>query len=80
MVGAGIFPKDIAIVDRSREVVNGSIVVAVVGNSFTLKTYRQRKGRIILEAANPAFPDTDVTNDESFDVWGVVAHVLRTHL
>jgi DNA polymerase V len=79
MIGCGIHPRDIAIVDRSREVVNGSVVVAMVGDSFTLKTYRQRNERIILEAANPAFSDIDVTGDESFEIWGVLQHVIRDH-
>jgi DNA polymerase V len=79
MTGAGIFPKDIAVVRRDRTAENGSIVVAVVGDAFTLKTYRQRNGRTILEAANPAFPDIDVTGDESFEVWGCVSAVIRDH-
>jgi DNA polymerase V len=77
MTGAGIFPKDIAVVRRDLTPTNGSIVVAVVGDGFTMKTYRQRNGRTILEAANPAFSDIDVTGDETFEIWGVVSHSIR---
>lgn len=77
MTGAGIFPGDIAVVNRARTPVNGSIVVAVVGESFTLKRLSQKNGRTILQAENPAFPDIDVTEDESFEIWGVVAHSIR---
>jgi DNA polymerase V len=79
MTGCGIYPKDIAVVRRDLTPTNGSVVVAVVGDSFTLKTYRQRNARTILEAANPAFTDIDVTGDDSFEVWGCVAHVIRDH-
>jgi DNA polymerase V len=79
MTGAGIFPKDIAIVRRDLTPTNGSIVVAVVGDGFTMKTYRQRNGRTILEAANPAFADIDVTGDETFEIFGLVSAVIRDH-
>jgi DNA polymerase V len=79
MTGAGIFPKDIAVVRRDLTPTNGSVVVAVVGDGFTMKTYRQRNGRTNLEAANPAFSDIDVTGDETFEGWGCVAHVIRDH-
>jgi DNA polymerase V len=41
MTGAGIFPGDIAVVDRAKEPVNGSIVLALLDGSFTVKRYRR---------------------------------------
>ena len=40
MTGAGIFPGDIAVVDRAREPVNGSIVLALLDGTFTVNLYR----------------------------------------
>ena len=44
MTGAGIFPGDIAVVDRAREPVNGNVVLALLDGAFTVKRYRI-KGR-----------------------------------
>ncbi len=77
MTGVGIFPQDIAVVRRDRTPASGDIVIAVVGQEFTMKTFRARNGRTILEAANPAYPDIDVTDDESFEIWGCVSSVIR---
>jgi DNA polymerase V len=79
MTGCGIFPKDIAVVRRDLTPTYGSVVVAISQCGFTLKTFRQRNGRIILEAANPAYPDIDTTGDDSFEIWGVVQHVIHDH-
>jgi DNA polymerase V len=35
MTGAGIFPGDIAVVDRAREPVNGCVVLALLDGAFT---------------------------------------------
>jgi hypothetical protein len=49
MTGAGIFPGDIAVVDRARAPVNGSIVLALVDGAFTVKRYRIRDGAVVLQ-------------------------------
>lgn len=77
MTGAGIFPNDIAIVNKARVPVNGSIVVAILDGEFTLKRYRARDGSITLQAENPAFPDIQITEGRDFEVWGVVTHSIR---
>ena len=77
MTGAGIFPNDIAIVNRARNPVNGSIVVAIVDGEFTLKRYRLKNGQITLQAENPAFPDIEITEGMDFEIWGVVTNSIR---
>ncbi len=77
MTGAGIFPGDVAVVDRAREPVNGSIVLALVDGAFTVKRYRKKRGAIWLQAENPAFADTAVTASSSFEVWGVITRSIR---
>jgi DNA polymerase V len=77
MIGAGIFPNDIAVVDRSRTVKDRSIVLALVDGGFTLKRYRRRQGRVWLEAENPNYAPTEITEGMSFEVWGVVTKAIR---
>ncbi len=75
----GMLPGDIAVVDRSRSAVSGSIVLGLVGGEFTIKTYRLKAGgTVVLEAANPDFPPIVITEDLAFEVWGVVSGIIRT--
>ena len=78
MNGRGLYPGDIAVVDRSRQPVSGCIVLGLVGGEFTIKTYRVKVGGILLEAANPDFPAIAITEASAFEVWGVVTGIIRT--
>lgn len=77
MIGIGLFAGDIAIVNRAKTAVDRSIVVALVDGNFTLKRFRRRGGRIWLHPENPAYPDIEITEDMSFDIWGVITHSIR---
>jgi DNA polymerase V len=77
MTGAGIFPGDIAVVDRAREPVNGSIVLALLDGAFTVKRYRIKDGAVVLQAENPAFADIRVSDGQMFEVWGVITRSIR---
>src|SRR5216683_951162 len=68
MTGAGIFPGDIAVVDRAREPVNGSIILALLDGAFIVKRYRVRDGAVWLQAENPAFADMPLSDGQSFEV------------
>src|SRR5271155_646343 len=48
MTGAGLFPGDIAVVDRSVEPTPGCIVLALLDGEFTVKRYRRRGDVITL--------------------------------
>ena len=74
----GLLPGDIAVVDRSRSAVSGSIVLGLVGGKFTIKTYPLRASGVVLEAANPDFPPIVITEASAFEVWGVVTGIVRT--
>ena len=77
MTGAGIFPGDIAVVDRAREPVNGNIVLALLDGAFTIKRYRIKNNTVWLQAENPAFADMQITGEQNFEVWGVVTRSIR---
>jgi DNA polymerase V len=77
MTGAGLFPGDIAVIDRSVTPTPGCIVLALLDGEFTIKRYRPRDETILLQAENPAFLDIEVTADRAFEVWGVVTRSIR---
>lgn len=74
---AGILDGDIAVVDRALTPVSGKIVVAVVDGDFCIKRLIYRDGRCFLQSANPTFPEIEVSECSSNQVWGVVAHVIH---
>ena len=77
MKGIGIYPNDIAVVNRAREVTNGCIVMARVDDGFTIKRYRKDKDGIRLEATNLNYPDIQITENTDWEIWGVVTHSIR---
>jgi DNA polymerase V len=77
MTGAGLFPGDIAVVDRSLEPRTGCIVLALIDGEFTLKRHQLKAGRIVLQAENQAFRDIIISEDATFEVWGVVTRSIR---
>ena len=77
MTGAGLFPGDIAIVDRSVEPTNGCIVVALLDGEFTVKRYHRQAHGVLLRAENPAYADIAVGEGRAFEVWGVVTKSIR---
>lgn len=77
MIGAGIHPGDILVVDRSLEAVDKRVVIAVVNGELTVKRLRITPGRIVLAAENPAYSPMEINPDMSFDIWGVVTNVIH---
>lgn len=79
MTGAGIFPGDIAIVDRALNAADGNVILGILAGEFTIKRYRSRGGKVWLESANPTYRPIALTEDSQFEVWGVVRHTIRHH-
>jgi DNA polymerase V len=77
MVEAGIFDKDILVVDRAIKPRHNHIVVAIVDGDFTVKQYYQRAGRVKLKAANPTFADIVPKDGQTLEVWGVVTSSIK---
>lgn len=77
MTGIGLFPGDIAVVNRAKTAIDGSIVVALVDGEFTLKRFRRRGSRTWLHPENPAFPDIEILEGMSLEIWGVVTRSIR---
>lgn len=77
MTGAGIHDGDLLVVDRAAECADGCIVVARVGEEFTLKRLRVRDGRVFLMPENERFDPIEVTEGSDFEVWGRVVGSVR---
>ena len=77
MIEAGIFDKDIMVVDRAIKPRHNHIVVAVVDGDFTVKYLYKRADRIKLKAANPTFPDIVPKEGQTIEVWGVVTATIK---
>lgn len=77
MTGAGIFPGDIAVIDRAVTATDGRVILAVLDGEFTVKRYRKKGNVAWLEAANDAYDDIPLTADRDFQVWGVIKNSIR---
>ena len=74
MINAGIFDKDVIIVNQQSVAENGEIVVALVDDSATVKRFYKRSGKFILH------PENDAMSDMIFDdvqILGVVKGLMR---
>ena len=78
MVGAGIHPGDILVVDRAEEPSHGKIIIAALNGELTVKRLSRHHDRICLTPENPAYAPIEVTPEMQFEVWGVVVHVIHT--
>lgn len=76
MKDAGIFSGDLLIVDRSLPVQNGKIVVAILNGEFTVKRLHIHGEKIWLVAENPSYPPIEITEEQDFQVWGVVTYTI----
>lgn len=76
MLGVGILPGDLVVVHRQQVARNGEIVVALLGDEATVKTFRRKDGHIWLLPANPDYQPID--GDEC-SILGKVAAVVRQY-
>jgi len=77
MLGAGIHPNDILVVDRSLEAVPGKIVICAVNSELTVKRLIQRHEQLILASENSDYPDILIREDFDLVIWGVVTNVIH---
>ncbi|MDD6029989.1 MAG: translesion error-prone DNA polymerase V autoproteolytic subunit [Kiritimatiellae bacterium] len=77
MVGAGIRPGDLLVVDRSLRPADGDIVVAAVDGRYTVKTYRADAKGVRLVPANPAYPVVALEPGQELDYFGKVTACIH---
>ena len=77
MLGAGIHPNDILVVDRSIEAVPGKIVICALNGELTLKRLERDNEQWQLKAENPAYADILIYDELDMVIWGVVTNVIH---
>ena len=78
MIKAGIHSGDILVVDRSVEAKDKNIVIAVLNGEFTVKRVCIKDKKLFLLSENEVYKPIEVREDEHFEIWGVVLHVIHT--
>jgi DNA polymerase V len=77
MLGAGIHPNDILVVDRSIEPVPGKIVICALNGELTVKRLERHNEQWQLKAENPTYPDIVIHEELDMVIWGVVTNVIH---
>lgn len=78
MRDAGILDGDYVICRQQDTAENGDIIVALLDDSATVKTFRRRRGnRYELEPANERFKPIPIDEDSDFMVLGKVTSIFR---
>lgn len=77
MEGAGIFDKDILVVDKSKEITSGKIIIACLNGEFTVKRLVIKNGITYLVAANMKYKPIKVTKECDFEIFGVVTYNIH---
>jgi DNA polymerase V len=77
MKDAGIEEDDILIIDKSLPIRNGRIVVCSLEGSHILKRIVIKNNDIWLISENEKFKPIKITEDNEFDIWGTVTHVIK---
>jgi repressor LexA len=77
MIDSGIFDGDFVIVSSRKEALNGEIIVAMVGDEVTVKTYENKSNRISLVPQNKNYSPILIDSNCDFSVLGKVSCVIR---
>jgi DNA polymerase V len=80
MVGAGILPGALLVVDRAVEAHDGHVVVARINDELCVKRLSMNdEGRIWLLSENELYPPIEITEGMDFEVWGRVVYSILGH-
>jgi DNA polymerase V len=77
MQGVNIHQDDILIVDRSKPVKSGKIVVAVLDGEFTVKRLLIDDKGTFLVPEHPAYDPIQISEGSEFQIWGVVTYTIH---
>ena len=75
MVGSGIYPGDLVIVDRSLKSRNGSVVVAVLDGELSIKILTIKNEQLSLSSTNKNYSDVLVSEEMDFTIWLSLIHI-----
>ena len=75
MIDLGIFEGDKVIVRKTNSARDGEIVIAYIDGGYTLKTYRNKLGKVWLQPANDNYPN--LYPKEQLIIFGVAQGIVR---
>jgi len=77
MIGAGIFPGDVIVVDRSIEAAHGDIVIVAFNGELTIKRL-ETKPFSRLVPMNNQYDPVDIPEDSDLEIFGVATNVIHS--
>ena len=77
MFNAGIFENDLVIVAPRSEAVNGDIVVAMLEDEVTVKTFEKKNDNVRLLPQNENYEPIEIDSSKEFKIIGKVTGVVR---
>lgn len=78
MIDSNIFSGDILVVDKSnRNPSENEVAMCELNGEYTVKFVRRHDRRCWLVPANKEYPEIEITEDDDFNVWGVITYVIH---
>lgn len=77
MLGAGIFPNDVLVVDRSLSAKHGDIVIVVLNGELTVKQL-ETKPALRLVPMNPNYQPVEIPEENDMEIFGVATTVIHS--
>ena len=77
MINAGILNDDLVGVRKTKNVENGEIIVARLGDEVTLKRFKKDADGVRLVAENESFSDIKIDEHANFSVEGKAVGIIR---
>ncbi|MGC6433344.1 MAG: LexA family protein [Crocinitomicaceae bacterium] len=78
MKNCGIDDGDLLVIDKSIPPSNNKIAVCYIDGEFTVKRINVNEGACWLIPENKSYKPIKITEDNDFQIWGIVTHVIKT--
>jgi DNA polymerase V len=79
MQGAGLYPGDMIVVDRSQYAEHGHIIFVMLNSEQVCRRLYMRDNAFILQAENNEYPARHVREEDDLVIWGVVTRSIRSY-
>ena len=77
MKNCGIDDGDLLVIDKSINPSNNKIAVCYIDGEFTVKRINVNEGACWLIPENKNYKPIKITEDNDFQIWGIVIHVIK---
>lgn len=78
MIDSNIISGDILVVDKSnRNPTENEVAMCELNGEYTVKFVRRHDGKCWLVPANKDYPEIEITEADTFNVWGVITYVIH---